>query len=323
VRVPTLFVASLIVLSAWAPSASAGVVGGGRYVGDVSFGADRCRNCVRLVVANDGGELQRYSTVDLTRRWRRGMSCDVSLSFYSFDPGDRDRVPIAVDGSFSRSIRYFPRLSVRLAGQFSSDRRRVRGTLRVRGRRPGCKMHATLRLRARLVGRPRAPVAGRWSRCDPYFAGESRWDVFDLDVGCTAARAAARAWLTDPSCRNLVEGTSCVAGALQCGPVARGERAPPDQVRCAPPDVTGPAVELLQTQQCGYDGGIETYTTNVPCTEALAVLDAYFWEDNADCLDDTCTVRGYSCRLEDGTDTSFIHRCRAGDRAVIEFNVYG
>ena len=250
-RLRLSLVASSIVLLAWAPSASGQAVEGGRYVGDVSSGGDRCRNCVRLVVANDGGELQRSSTVDLTRRWRRGVSCDVWFSFDAFTLDDRYRVPIAADGTFSRTVRYFRRLSVRLAGQFSRSGRRPRGTLIVRSHRPRCRMHTALRLRARLVGRPRAPVTGRWSRCDPYFAGrwprEARWDVFDLDVGCTAARA----WLTDPSCSNIAEGTFCAAGALQCGPVGRGERAPPDQVRCVRPDATGPAVELLLTQQCG------------------------------------------------------------------------
>jgi hypothetical protein len=319
--------AVLIVLLPLATPAAARPAEGGRYVGDVSFAGDRCRNCVRLVVANDGKELQRSTAVDLTRTWRWNRSCDAQFSFYTWTLDDPYRVQIRDDGTFSRKIRYLPRQVVRIAGRFSGDGRRVRGTLSVRSRRPGCRMRATMRLKARLVGRPQAPVAGRWARCDPYEVGrwprEAWWDVYDLDVGCTTAREAARAWLTDPACQNLTVGTSCTAGRLLCGPVDRGERAPPDQVRCVLPDISGPAVELLQTQHCGDEDGIQTWTKNVPCAQALAIRDAFFFEDNQACRDEECTVDGYSCRLEDGTDTSFIYRCRSGDRSIAEFRVSG
>ena len=87
------------------------------------------------------------------------------------------------------------------------------------------------------------------------------------------------------------------------------------------PDVIGPAVELLLTQHCGYEHGVDTYSRNVPCPEAQAVVDSF--ERNVDCLEDGCTVDGYSCQLEDGTDTSFIYRCRSGDRALIEIHHSG
>ena len=319
--------AFLTVLLALAAPASARPVDGGRYVGHVSFAGDRCRNCVRLVVANDGKELQRYSAVELSRDWRWVLPCDADFSFYSWALDDPYRVQIRDDGTFSQRIRYLPRMVVRIAGRFSSNGRRVRGTISVRSRRPGCRMRATMRLKGQLVGRPQAPVAGRWARCDPYETGrwprDARWDIYDLDVGCTTAREVARAWLTDPSCRNLSVGTSCMAGGLLCGPVDRGERAPADQVRCLPPDASGPAVELLQTQHCGDEDGIDIWTRNVACEDALAIRDAFFFEDNEACLDEECTVNGYSCRIEDGTDTSFIYRCRSGDRFIVEFRVSG
>jgi hypothetical protein len=327
-RLSVLVSVCLATLLVSAATASARPIKGGRYSGDVTFAGDRCRNCVRLTVANDGGELQGYSAVDLTHDWRWEVSCTEWFPFDAWTLDDRYRVRIRSDGTFSRSIRYLRRLSVRIAGRFSSNGRRVRGTLSVRGGRADCRLHGTMRLNGRLSWR-RAPVAGRWSRCDPYVVGRgtrySYWAVFDLDVGCTTARQAARAWLTDPSCRGLTLGMSCTAGGLSCGPVDRGQRAPPDQVRCVPLSAGGPVVEFLESKHCDYDAGVDTWTKNVACEEALELGVAFFSEENVDCLDDDaeCILNGYSCRLEDGTDTSFIYRCRSGERFIVEFRVSG
>jgi hypothetical protein len=248
-----LVIAAALATLPVAPAIASAPRDGGRY--EQTLRGDGIRLRVVLTLANDGREFAWPSFVEV----RSAHQC---VDGWGFAPtfGSWRARPV-VDGRFR---------SGPVRGRFTSRGRLAIGVVAARA---GCTPRR-LRFAAPLVGMPKAPVAGRPSRCDdvtvPTGWGHS-YGLEERGMGCTPARALVRAFHAEVAC-DAVEATggACRLGAMSCGPVHGGAWLPLAGIRCARAGRRAATVEILHRRPC-------------PDPEVDAQADVMAWAINLDC----------------------------------------
>jgi hypothetical protein len=311
-------------------------VPGGVYKGSATYRGARCRACLTLTVADDAGEFAAPSAVELA--WPESRRYDVCAPWASLsdlgDFGPPVSARILPTGHFSASIDVAG-VRIDVSGRFADRGRRVEGTIKTSpGRRAVRRCRVTGSFRGALHDRSGASTPGRWLACDPVQRRNrlgfiKRFiEVNDRDLGCTPARAAARALHVRVTLgQQLCEPQGCTLGGLPCAQVARGERDPAAQVRCTRPDRAGAVAELTSARVCPYGDPQGEYVPtpsamNMPCREAAAVTAQ--WEES-DCAltrqGETCHLPAHDCVLLASEDPDIeLLRCsrRTDAHAVVE-----
>jgi hypothetical protein len=133
-----------------------------------------------------------------------------------------------------------------------------------------------VRFRARLVGRPKAPIPGVPSKCDPVYLPRRlgvQYEVLEVGVGCTEARDIARRWNASAQCAALVSGATCSLVGATCQSLHGGEYTPLASAGCA---AAAPAsrAELVRLRPCVIDAGpgeVNLWAINLECAIAQSL----------------------------------------------------
>jgi hypothetical protein len=321
--VRTALFAAFVSLVLCSPAAAAAPEPGGRYSGALEWRGTECGACARFTVANDAMEFAGRSWVGLSDHPK--TRCGVDTSLTNLEGGASVKIDAA--GYFRYTERERGHF-VRVVGRFGDRGQRLSGTYVVRERRFGCRLRARARFKAHLVARPRAPTPGRFARCDPIFrpgpepkSFEYPATILERDIGCTTVRDAVRHRFTDPQCRGLAVGATCVAGRLFCTAIERGEREPAAQTRCSRMDGTAATAEVVAMDPCKAPLSVSTHAANVPCPEARRFVDRWLRDD--DCAG-PCQLESYMCGDQVFGEYSGTTRCRdrTDPRRIIEITLY-
>ena len=279
---------------------------------------------VDLTLANDGREFAERSVVDAQ------LDCSKYglFEFFELDGSIRigsHAVQVPPDGRFSYEYRYHGRLRMSITGHFEKRGRVAAGSVVISEDRP-CPRVA-FRFRARLVGRPNAPVPGRWAGCDRVVTNakdfpastalgqfgtitEGFYGIYDNGAGCTAARQFTRRWNASTRCRQLHEWASCSVKGANCTRIRGGDASSLSGARCTPIGRRSGAVELLRFEPCRPPTTVtrsaDVWAINVGCDAATSYpVDSLLSDPsgNGPCGSDMTTgarqctsVAGYTCR---------------------------
>jgi hypothetical protein len=261
-------------------------VAGGHFRFDAKVGpivqGSRQYVSVDLVVTNDGRELATPSYVEWRLKCGAGPSGSIEGGFGALDGRNAPfrSVPIGADGRFSFTGDLQPGSVdlITISGAFERGGRVAFGSV-VIGGDPSCRP-INLPCRARLVGRPHAPHAGRHSLCDrvtidypEHLDADEAYRVYDRGVGCTTAREIARQWHASPTCQRLKTGDSCGLHGASCRAVKGRHFNRLVSARCRARGHPHGITELVYYKPCpgpkiGGDDSVSMWAINLDCHTA-------------------------------------------------------
>jgi len=279
-------------------------IAGSHYRGALVYGpgCPDCHGTISLTVADDRRSLLPPAGLSFDTQCEPTPDGGFGLTGYSNLGRPPDGTAVRADGGYRWTFPLAGATEAVVAGGFAKSGHVATGTLSYRAESDtGATCDFAASFRARVVGRPYRPRAGRTMHCPDFARGEVSITIRHRDAGCTVAIDIARRWRFRSGCRGEPgRPRACVVDGYRCRPVDAGRLHSLTSVGCTDPHDPGSLVELVAGWRCDiHDDETSIDAINTVCTGASALASA--WKRRKACYDPgragaTCSLAaGWRC----------------------------